>query len=270
MPLSHRLLKAFFYFWVALGFAYILIPLALIVWMSFFSNSIPYVPPAGYTVAWYAVAAGEAQFYASFLFSFQVAVIAAALGLVVSIPAALVLRNGKGWLSAAILNLLTAPLIVPTIVIGAGIYITLITIEIATQWPIVGSLWAFGLAHVLLTIPWCIRLLLANLQTVNSSLEEAAASLGARPAVVLYRVTLPVMWSGVVAAALFSFVVSFGNIELSVFLSQPGNTTLPVVILQYLTWKLDPSVAAVSVVQIALIAAMLLIADRYINLTRVV
>ena len=84
------------------------------------------------------------------------------------------------------------------------------------------------------------------------------------------KVTLPLIWPGVVAAALFSFVVSFGNIEVSLFLVQPGQTTLPIAILQYLEWKVDPTVAAVSALQIALVAAALLITDRFVSLAKAV
>ena len=78
------------------------------------------------------------------------------------------------------------------------------------------------------------------------------------------------MWPGIVAASLFSFVVSFGNLELSVFLVAPGKITLPIAILQYLEWRIDPSVAAISVIQIAMVGAGLLITDRFVPLTKVV
>lgn len=256
--------------WVVLGFAYVLLPLLLVVWMSFFASEIPRIPPQGYTLNWYAQALENPQFSNSFLFSLQVALFAATLGLLLSVPATIVLRRSRSAFAAAAVQFLTAPLIVPTIVIGAGIYISLVLLEIMTAIPAVGSVWALGLAHTLITIPWCVRLLLANLSALDNSVEEAAASLGANPLTVLLTTTLPLIRSGVVAAALFGFVVSFGNIELSLFLVAPGQTTLPIAILQYLEWKLDPTVSAVSVAQIVLIGGGLLIADRYVKLTRVV
>jgi putative spermidine/putrescine transport system permease protein len=75
---------------------------------------------------------------------------------------------------------------------------------------------------------------------------------------------------GLVAATLFGFVASFGNLEMSLFLVGPGRTTLPIAILQYLEWKIDPTVAAASVLQIALIALALLVTDHYVKLSRVV
>lgn len=265
-----RLRRLLLGLWVMAGFAYLLMPLMLVIWMSFFANEIPHVPPSGYTLNWYSRAFENPQFSGSFLFSLQVALMATAIGLAVSIPATIALRFSTGVFARICVQVLTAPLVVPTIVIGAGIYIALVFVEMASGLPAVGSLWALGLAHVLITIPWCVRLLLANLASLDSAAEEAAASLGATPLTVLRTVTLPMIRPGVVAAALFSFVVSFGNIELSLFLVAPGSTTLPIAILQYLEWKLDPTVAAVSVVQIALIAVGLLVADRFVKLTRVV
>jgi putative spermidine/putrescine transport system permease protein len=94
--------------------------------------------------------------------------------------------------------------------------------------------------------------------------------LGAKPIVVATKVTLPMIWPGIVAAALFSFVISFSNVELSLFLVAPGQTTLPIAILQYLQWKIDPTIAAVSVLQILIVAAGILLTNRFVSLEKVV
>jgi putative spermidine/putrescine transport system permease protein len=126
------------------------------------------------------------------------------------------------------------------------------------------------LAHTLLTIPWTVRLVCANLVGLNRSIEEAAANLGASPLRVFTRVTLPMMRSGVIAAALFSFIISFENLEVSLLLVQPGSTTFPIAVLQYLEFKMDPAVAAATTVQVLIVASALLISDRYVKLSRVV
>ncbi len=95
-------------------------------------------------------------------------------------------------------------------------------------------------------------------------------SLGANRWRTLLRVTLPVIRPAVVAAGLFGFVVSFGNLEISLFLVAPGTTTLPIAILQYLEWKIDPTIAAVSLVQIAIIATGMLLTNRVVKLSQVV
>jgi putative spermidine/putrescine transport system permease protein len=244
------------------GFGFLLLPILLVLWLSFFSNEILSLPPDGcYSLRWYEGLLAKRDFIDGFVLSLEVAVAATLIGLAVSVPASLVLVRGRFAGREAILNFLMAPLIVPAIVIGAALYIFFVQVEIATDIPLSGS--ASGLigAHVLLT---------ANLVGLDPAIEEAAASLGARGLVILDRVTLPLIWPGLVAAALFAFVVSFGNLEISLFLVAPGETTLPVAILQYLEWKLDPTIAAVSTLQVVVIGAGLFATDRMVGLARVV
>lgn len=254
----------------AFTFTIILAPIVLIVWLSFFSNEILSLPPDGYSLRWYRAIAAQRQFIAGFELSAIVALMAAAAGLVLTVPAAFALTRSDLPGRDTLLHLLMSPLIVPSIVVGAGLYMGLVELEVQTGLPVTGSALGFAAGHVLLTIPWSLRLLTANLVGVDGAVEEAALSLGATPLVAAVKVTLPLIWPGLVAATLFSFVVSFGNIEVSLFLVTPGSTTLPIAILQYLEWKIDPTVAAVSSLQIALIAGALLVTDRFVSLAKVV
>src|SRR5581483_4952171 len=135
---------------------------------------------------------------------------------------------------------------------------------------ITGTLLGLVLAHVMIATPWVVRLCLAALTNHERTAEEAAASLGANPLRVIWRVTLPAMRAGIIAAALFAFVISFENLELALFLTSPGVTTLPVAVLQYLEYHIDPLVSAVAVAQIVAVAAVLLLLDRFVRLGRVV
>jgi putative spermidine/putrescine transport system permease protein len=255
---------------VVLTLTIILTPLVLVLWLSFFTNEILSLPPEGYSLGWYRAIAGQRQFISGFQLSATVALAATAAGLVVTLPAAFALTRSQLPGREAILHALMSPLIVPALVVGAGLYLALIELEVASGLPVTGTVFGFAAGHVLLTIPWSLRLLTANLAGVDPAIEDAAQSLGATPLVAAVKVTLPLIWPGLVAAALFSFVVSFGNIEVSLFLVQPGQTTLPIAILQYLEWKIDPTVAAVSALQIALVAAALLITDRFVSLAKAV
>ena len=190
--------------------------------------------------------------------------------LVVTVPACFALTRLTFRGREAIVQLLMAPLIVPAIVIGSAVYMGFVEFEVATGVPITGSALGLAAGHVLLTIPWSMRLITANLIGVNQSIEEAALSLGATPVVTALKVTLPLIWPGLVAAALFSFVISFSNVELSLFLVAPGQTTLPIAILQYLQWKIDPTIAAVSVLQIVVVAGGILLTNRFVSLAKVV
>ena len=179
--------------------------------------------------------------------------------------------RGVAFAGAAFINaLLLMPLIVPGVVLGTAIYVFQIEAEIATGWPLLGTTTGLIAAHALIVIPWTARLVTASLAGFDPAIEEAAKNLGATPWTTFRRVTLPAIRPGIVAGALFGFVMSFGNLEMSLFLVGAGRTTLPIAILQYLEWKIDPTVAAVSVLQIALIGVAMMVTDRYVKISQVV
>lgn len=253
-----------------IAFLYILLPLIFITWLSFYKQEIPSFPPEGYSIRWYTQAITNDRFIDAFLLSAELGVIATALGLVVAIPAAVGLSRltfrGQGFAG----NLLLMPLIIPGIVLGIALYIFQTEIEIATSLPILGSLPSLVWGHVLLVIPWAFRLITASLAGFDRTLEEAAQNLGANRFTTFRRVTLPAVLPGIVAGAMFGFVASFGNLEMSLFLVGPGRLTLPIAILQYLQWKIDPTIAAISVLQIIIIAIAMLVTDRFVRISRVV
>jgi putative spermidine/putrescine transport system permease protein len=254
----------------ALAMVYILLPLFFVFWLSVFNQEIPSFPPDGYSLRWFSALAEYREFASGFILSLQVDVIATFVGLVLGLPAALVIVrsqiNGRGFFN----SLLLAPMVVPGVVLGTALYVFQIEAEIATDLPLMGSFLGLVIAHSLIVVPWTVRLICANLVGIDRTIEEAAYNLGAGPITTFFKITLPMIRPGLVAATLFGFVASFGNLEMSLFLVGPGRTTLPIAILQYLEWKIDPTVAAASVLQIALIALALLITDHYVKLSRVV
>ena len=152
---------------------------------------------------------------------------------------------------------------------GTAIYMFLIRAEMVVGQTIVGTTAGLVAAHVLLTIPWTVRLVAASMEGMDLRVEEAAANLGAPPHVVAWRITLPMLRSGIVAACMFSFIQSFENLELSLLLIGPGKITLPVAMLNYLEFKIDPTLAAAGTIQILLIGVLMLVTDRYVKLSRV-
>jgi putative spermidine/putrescine transport system permease protein len=253
-----------------LSLAYILLPIVFVVWLAFFAQEIPSFPPEGYSLRWFRAIPGDDRFVSGFLLSLQIAVVATSIGLALGIPASVALTRARFAGREVLNNLLLMPLIVPGIVLGIAIYCFHVETEIATDLPILGSLVGLITAHVLITIPWSVRLITASLVGMDRTVEEAAQNLGADRLTTFRRITLPAILPGIVAAALFSFIASFGNLEMSLFLVGPGRTTLPIAILQYLEWKIDPTIAAVSVLQILFIGAIMLLTDRFVRIGRVV
>ena len=261
---------------IALGAAagvsllYILLPMVFVVWLAFFAQEIPSFPPEGYSLKWFRAIPDNDRFTSGFLLSLEIAVVATAIGLAVGIPAAVCLVRGRFVGREAVNNLLLLPLIVPGIVLGIALYVFYVEAEMRTDWPILGSLGGLITGHVLLAIPWTVRLITASLVGMDRAVEEAAQSLGADRLTTFRRIILPAILPGIVAATLFGFIASFGNLEMSLFLVGPGRTTLPIAILQYLEWKIDPTIAAVSVLQILFIGAVMLVTDRFVSIGRVV
>jgi len=248
--------------------AIIFVPLVLTLYLSVFDETLIVFPPHGYTLRWYAQILP--QFGSALRTSALTALAAVAVSLLLGVPAGIGLSRYRFRGREAVSTLLLAPLTIPGVAIGLGIFVLAVLIEERTEWALSGSLGLMIAAHVLITLPWVVRLCLASLANHDRAAEEAAASLGARPLAVIWRVTLPAMRSGIVAGALFAFIVSFENLEMTLFLIAPGMTTLPIAVLQYLQYHIDPLVAAIAVAQVVIVGTALILLDRQVRIARVV
>jgi putative spermidine/putrescine transport system permease protein len=250
------------------GATLIVVPLLLTLYLSLFDEQLILFPPRGYTLSWYP--AILPNFGSALLTSAKLGTAAVAGSLLLGVPGGIGLARHRTRGRGVIATLLLAPLTIPGIALGLAIYVTLVAIDEQIGSAATGSMAGLVLAHVMITTPWVVRLCLASLTNHDRAAEEAAASLGAGPLTVIWRVTLPATRAGIIAAALFAFVISFENLELALFLTSPGVTTLPVAVLQYLEYHIDPLVSAVAVAQIVAVAAVLLLLDRFVRLGRVV
>lgn len=256
--------------WTGFVYALMLAPVAMLVIISFFDQQIVSFPPEGLTLRWYVNAWERTEFARGLLTSLQVAFLSTLIGVPLGAGAAIALVRsdliGKNFFN----SLLLGPLAVPGVVAGAALYLAYVKWENLANMDATATLGGLVAAHTLLAIPWTVRLVAASLQGLDRTVEEAATDLGAGPVTVFRRVTLPMMRSGVIAAALFSFIQSFENLELSLLLVGPGRTTLPVAMLSYLEFRIDPTLAAVATVQIVGIGLLMLLTDHFVKLSRVV
>ncbi len=247
-----------------------LLPVVFVGWSAFYDSTFLTFPPPGYTVRWFGAALQREAFVSGLATSAKVALMAATAGVVIGTAASLVLQRSRLPGSQFLQTLLVSPLMVPNIVLGIALYLFFISMADRTGIDLSQGLAGLTLAHTLLTLPWSVRLITANLTGLDQSLEEAAMNLGASPIRTFFLVTLPQLRAGMIAAALFSFIISFENLEISLFLVGPGASTFPIALMQYLEFNMDPTVAAASTLQVVLIATLLVITDRYVKLSRVV
>lgn len=255
---------------VALVYVFMLAPLVFVVWLSFFKDAIITFPPSGYTASWYVHAWQNGAFANGFVLSMQLAVCASLGSVALGVAASLGVARYRFAGRRSVNNLLLSPLMVPGIVAGIATYLFYLRAENTLDMDVVGTFGGLLVAHVCLTIPWTMRLVSASLSQLDPQIEEAARNLGANAWRTLFRVTLPLLRPGIVAAVLFSFIISFENLEMTLPLVGPGKTTLPIAIMQYLEFNLDPTIAAVSAAQIVLLGVVMLITDRFVKLSQVI
>ena len=250
------------------GLLIIFVPLGLTLYLSLFNQKLIAFPPPGYTLSWYP--AIIPNFGDAIVTSLELAFAAVIGSLALGVPAGIALSRHRFPGRGVISTLLLSPLTVPGIALGLSTYLFLVLIEVWTGLALTGSLPGLILAHLVITMPWVVRLCVASLINHDRAAEEVATSLGARPWMVIWRVTLPAMRQGIIAAGLFAFIFSFGNLEMALFLVAPGITTLPVAVLEYLEYHIDPLVAAVAVAQMILVGGLMVVLDRFVRLGQVI
>jgi putative spermidine/putrescine transport system permease protein len=150
-------------------------------------------------------------------------------------------------------------MMVPHVLISLSLLLLLTRIPIP-------ELGALGIGHILICLPFTIAGIIASLESVDPDLEAAAYTLGASRFRVLAEVTLPLVAPGILSAMIFAFIVSFGDVDIALFLSGPGMTTLPMEIFSFIQWESSPVVAAITTVQIALVLVFGLLVERLVGL----
>jgi putative spermidine/putrescine transport system permease protein len=248
------------------GLAYFLVvaPIAIVIITAFSPTDFFVFPPPGLSLRWFEEFFRLENMRGAFLLSLQVALISASLAAVLGTFAALYLVRRGGALAAVLQGLFLAPLVFPTIILG----LALLLLYKSVGMPVLPGLL---LAHAVVGMPYCFRTVLASLQGLDPALEEAGQSLGAGPVRTLLLITLPLIWPGVLSGWLFAFVVSFGELNTALFLTGPGNTTLPIEIFSYLQFQGSQLViAAASALQVGMIIVLVAGTERLIGIGRIV
>ena len=158
--------------------------------------------------------------------------------------------------------LLISPLLLPGVVTGIAM------LQFFSMVGLPASFTRLWLAHMVITIPYVVRIVAAVLQGFDRTLEEAALILGANRLQTVLRITLPGIRSGLIAGGIFAFIVSFDNVVISVFLTSPTLVPLPVRIYNFIESSAKPVVASISTIQMVVIAALLLVTDRLLGFSK--
>ena len=219
---------------------FLLVPILIIVPMALTRSDLLTFPPDGVSVRPFLDFLGDAQWVASAVTSLKVAVLATAVACAVGSASAMALHRNPIWLKGAITTLILMPLMIPVVVLALGDYLFLARLELIGGWV------AIGLAHSVLVTPYVFIAVQASLAGLDPALPRAARSLGGGQAALLRDVYWPAIRPGVAGGAVFAFIGSFDEVVVSLFLSGPSVTTLPVQMFTSLQYDLSPKIAAVS------------------------
>lgn len=215
-------------------------PIVVVVILSFGGDSLMRFPPASLSLKWYDRFFSDAAWRDAMWRSLAIACMSCILSTVVGFLGAYGLVRGSSRSKKLLLSVVLLPLIVPTIIASIALYF------ISAPLKLIGSPVWMAVAHAVVSLPIVVLILVSAMQNVDLNLERAAFGLGASQWTTFRRIVLPLMAPGLVSSALFSFLTSFDEVVLSLFLSGVKGETLPVRIWNSLRLNMDSTVAAVS------------------------
>lgn len=246
---------------VTLIYAFLLAPIVIVVVAAFNSGTYLTFPPEGLSLRWFDAFFRSRPFTRSFTFSLELAAIATVLATLIGTGAALYVARSRGRLLNLVRILMIAPLPVPGILTGIALLLFFYATGFATKgWP------PMIIGHTLICLPYVFLVVSAVLVGFDPSLEEAARNLGAGPFTAFARVTLPIVKGGIISGAIFAFITSFDEFNISLLLSGVGTVPLPIQLFDFLRFSFDPTAAVVGTISIAMALVVVVATERLVGL----
>jgi putrescine transport system permease protein len=239
--------------WLLAVYLFLYTPLFFLILFSFNSTRQDSVF-TGFSMRWYEALLNDSRLVGGFFLSLKVAVISGTLSTILGTFAAFVLVRYSRFRGRSLFSgLVSAPLVMPEVIIGLSLLLLMVAVQRALGWPERGAT-TIVIGHTLLGMAYATVVIAARLREMDRTLEEAAMDLGCRPQQVFFLVTLPNILPSLVAAWLLTFTLSFDDVVVSEFLSGPGVTTLPQVIFGYARRGVNPSIYAAATLLIATVS----------------
>ena len=240
----------------------LLLPLAVTLLVSLSSSPVFNLPPPELSLRWYRRTLTLREVWPSVRLSLEIALLSTAISLVLGTLCAIAIVRGTFPGKTALVTFMVSPLMMPGLVVGVAVLQVLRDVGLRDAWS--GLL----IGHVVITLPYVTRTVLASLSLFDFTLIEAARTLGYSYPRSLVKVMVPVLAPAFLTSGLFAFLASMDNYPISIFLVDARSKTLPILMLQYLEENPDPTIAAISSGLILLTIVVLLAADRLVGLRR--
>jgi putative spermidine/putrescine transport system permease protein len=246
----------------ALFVCFILAPILIVCAVAFTPEGFLSLPTRGLSLRWFRAILDYPEFIRAFRDSVWLAALSSTIAIGLAVPAALGIVRYRFPGREAMTALFMSPLMVPHVVLGIAF------LRFFSQIGLSGTFLGLVLSHVIVILPFALRLVLAASYGMDQRIEHAAVSLGANAATVFQRVTLPLILPGVVSGWMLAFINSFDEVTMTVFIASPSTTTLPVRMFLYIQDNIDPLVTSVSACLIAMTGVVMILLDRLYGLDR--
>ncbi|EKE78982.1 ABC transporter permease [Oceanibaculum indicum] len=235
-------------------------PIVIVVAASFSEAGYIRFPPGALSLRWYVEFLTDARWMQGFATSLLLAAAGAVISSLAAFLAALVVTRRRSRFSSFFETAVLTPILFPHAALGVAM------LALVSMFHVYGSFAGLLLAHCIMTLPYAYRPISVSLRKLDSAMEEASMSLGARPWETFWRVTFPLVRPGLITALLFSFILSFDEVTVTMFLVGPHVTTLPVQIYSFIQESGTPVVAAISTTLVLFTLLMVMLLERLVGL----
>ncbi|MBK1722675.1 ABC transporter permease subunit [Thiocystis violacea] len=245
---------------LAFGYAFLYVPILLLILYSFNESRLVTVW-SGFSFKWYGALLHNHQLLDAAWLSIRIAATNATVAMVMGTLAANALvRHGRFRGRTGFELLLTAPLVMPDVIIGLSLLLLFVAMQQLIGWPTGRGFTTITIAHVTFSMAYVAVVVRSRLGQMDASLEEAAMDLGARPLGVYMRITLPLIAPALLSGWLLAFTLSLDDLVIASFVSGPGATTLPMVVYSSVRMGVSPQINALATLIVAVVALAVVIA----------
>ncbi|MDR3187246.1 MAG: ABC transporter permease subunit [Holosporaceae bacterium] len=246
------------------GYLFLYFPLICIVIYSF--NESRFVSTwTGFSFKWYKALISDPIILRATVTSLKVAGVSATASVILGTMAAIIIaRWGAFPGNTLFLGAITAPLVMPEVVMGLSLLMLFVGMESFFGWPSRSGNITVIIAHITLTLSYVTLLVQARLQDLDNSIEEAALDLGASPLKVFFVITLPMIAPAIVLGWLLAFVLSLDDVVIASFVAGPGSTTLPMIVFSSLRFGISPEINALATILMTILSIAVIMSAVFI------
>jgi putrescine transport system permease protein len=246
---------------LALGFAFLYLPIVILVIYSFNASRLVTVW-GGWSLRWYDDFFHDRAMLEAALMSFRVAATSATIATLLGTLAAVALSRGERFKGRTLFSgMLYAPLVMPEVITGLSLLLLFVAVNAER------GFWTVTIAHTTLTLCFVAVVVQSRLGSLDRSLEEAAMDLGCDPLRAFASVTLPLIAPAIAAGWMLAFTLSLDDLVIASFTTGPGSATLPIRIYSEVRLGVKPEINAICTLVIALIATVIVVASLASKLT---